>query len=98
MTDAAYEHALALAEEAYAAGDATGWLERLYADAGQDPARVPWADRTTNANLTEWLDRKDEHRGTALVVGCGLGHDAEELARRGYDVTAFDVAPSAVAW
>jgi SAM-dependent methyltransferase len=98
MTDAAYEHALELAEEAHERGDATGWLERLYADAGQDPSRVPWADRTSNPNLTEWLDRRGTHQGRALVVGCGLGHDAEELARRGYDVTAFDVAPSAVEW
>jgi len=34
----------------------------------------------------------------AVVVGCGLGDDAAELARRGYDVVAFDVAPSAVDW
>ena len=33
----------------------------------------------------------------ALVVGCGLGDDAEELARRGYAVTAFDVSPTAIA-
>lgn len=96
--DAVYEHALDLAEQAYAAGDPTGWLERLYAGAHQDPAQVPWADRTSNPNLVEWLDRRGEHSGRALVVGCGLGHDAEELSRRGYDVTAFDVAPSAVEW
>jgi SAM-dependent methyltransferase len=107
----AHDRALALALESQAAGDATGWLERLYAEAGQDPARVPWADRVGNPNLVGWLDRRaagggapgggepgDGHGGRALVVGCGLGHDAEELARRGYDVTAFDIAPSAVAW
>jgi SAM-dependent methyltransferase len=33
-----------------------------------------------------------------VVVGCGLGHDAEHLARHGLDVVAFDIAPSAVAW
>lgn len=32
------------------------------------------------------------------MVGCGLGDDAVELARRGYEVVAFDVAESAVAW
>jgi protein-L-isoaspartate O-methyltransferase len=32
----------------------------------------------------------------ALVVGCGLGYDAEFLARLGYAVTGFDVAPTAI--
>jgi SAM-dependent methyltransferase len=32
-----------------------------------------------------------------LVVGCGVGDDAEELARRGAQVTAFDFAPTAIA-
>jgi ubiquinone/menaquinone biosynthesis C-methylase UbiE len=29
-------------------------------------------------------------------VACGLGDDAEELAGRGYTVTAFDVSPTAI--
>ncbi len=99
MTDA-HARALWLAETSHEAGDETGWLERLYGEAGQDPSKVPWADRVTNPNLTSWLDRLDTPGGgrRALVVGCGLGHDAEELGRRGWEVTAFDVAPSAVAW
>ena len=32
----------------------------------------------------------------ALVVACGLGDDAEELARRGCVVEAFDVLPTAI--
>ncbi len=32
------------------------------------------------------------------MVGCGLGDDAEELARRGFDVTAFDVSAAAIDW
>ena len=32
------------------------------------------------------------------MVGCGLGDDAEELARRGYDAAAFDVIEKAIAW
>lgn len=32
----------------------------------------------------------------ALVVGCGLGYDAEYLAGLGYAVTGFDVAPTAI--
>lgn len=97
MTDA-HLRALNLAEESQAGGDATGWLERLYSEAAQDPSKVPWADGKPNPNLVEWLDRRSSHGGRALVVGCGLGDDAEELARRGYEVTAFDVAPSAVDW
>lgn len=93
-----HDRALFLAEQGYAAGDQTGWLERFYAEAGDDTAHIPWADRGVNPNLVDWLDRRAAHGGSALVVGCGLGEDAEELAKRGYAVTAFDVAPSAVAW
>ena len=31
------------------------------------------------------------------MVGCGLGYDAEFLAGRGFAVTAFDLAPTAIA-
>ncbi|HET6331231.1 MAG TPA: methyltransferase domain-containing protein [Holophagaceae bacterium] len=30
------------------------------------------------------------------VPGCGFGHDAAELARRGFAMTAFDIAPLAI--
>lgn len=97
MTDA-HDHALALARASQEAGDATGWLEALYAGAGEDASKVPWADGLPNPNLVSWLERRPSHGGRALVVGCGLGDDAEELSRRGYDVTAFDVSSSAVEW
>ena len=32
------------------------------------------------------------------MIGCGLGDDAEELARRGFDTTAFDISPTAIDW
>ncbi len=35
---------------------------------------------------------------SALVVGCGLGDDAEALADLGFRVTAFDVSPTAIQW
>lgn len=34
--------------------------------------------------------------GWALVVGCGLGADAEYIARLGFDTVAFDVAETAI--
>ena len=32
------------------------------------------------------------------VVGCGIGDDALELIKRGYDVTAFDCSATAIDW
>ena len=34
----------------------------------------------------------------ALVVGCGLGDDAEILQQTGFNVTAFDVSTTAINW
>ena len=59
---------------------------------------IPWASLAANRSLVAWLDRQPARRGAAcLVIGCGLGDDAEELARCGYRVTAFDVSPTAIA-
>ena len=49
------------------------------------------------------LSRRDDSArvprgGRALVPGCGFGNDAEELAARGFDVTAFDISRSAIEW
>lgn len=76
------------------------WFEELYARAESSGlSLVPWADLEPNPNLVAWLDREDvDGKGkSALVVGCGLGDDAEELSRRGFQVTAFDVSGSAIA-
>jgi SAM-dependent methyltransferase len=80
------------------AGDAEVGFEELYARAGEDFERVPWASLSPHPALRAWLDRAAIARGErALVVGCGLGDDAEELSGRGFHVTAFDVAPTAIA-
>jgi SAM-dependent methyltransferase len=78
----------------------TDWFEPLYEAADGDPTAVPWARQTPSPLLLSWLDQPDlEVAGSdALVVGCGLGDDAAELARRGCRVVAFDVSPTAVAW
>lgn len=80
--------------------DPTGWFEPLYADADGDAAAVPWAREAPSPGLLAWLDQPglDVSGSDALVVGCGLGDDAAELARRGCRVTAFDVSGTAVAW
>lgn len=59
---------------------------------------MPWAQGVAHPYLIDWLDEPPltVPGRRAVVVGCGFGDDASELARRGFEVTAFDVAPSAV--
>lgn len=80
--------------------DGMSWFEDLYAAANGDASQIPWADRRPNRNLVSWLEReRPRGRGIrALVVGCGLGEDAELLSRWGFDVTAFDLSPTAIEW
>lgn len=89
-----------LAAQAARAGDETSWFETLYAEAETGDTVVPWADGDTNPHLTQWAvasaDRLAGAGKRALVVGCGLGYDAEYLAGLDYAVTAFDVAPTAI--
>jgi SAM-dependent methyltransferase len=85
-----------VAAAAHARGDATGWFDALYREAQAGSAVVPWDDRLPNAFLVDWLDHHPQ-TGRALEVGCGMGDNARELARRGLAVTAFDVSPTAIA-
>jgi SAM-dependent methyltransferase len=87
-----------LAAQAAGAGDETGWFERLYAEAEAGRAVVPWAGGEVNPHLVEWVARGglDGAGKRALVVGCGLGYDAEYLAGLGYAVTGFDISPTAI--
>jgi len=89
-----------IAHKHLAAGDALGWFEVLYAQADGDSSIIPWANLIPNPNLVDWLDATHIHgRGhKTLKVGCGLGDDAEELARRGFDTTAFDISQTAISW
>lgn len=89
-----------LAAESVARGRPLDWFETLYRKAGGDAGTIPWADLTVNPNLDEWFEqaRIDGTAQRALVVGCGLGDDAEALAARGFQVTAFDISPSCIDW
>lgn len=88
--------ARALARESVQRGDAVGWFESLYREAAEGTTVVPWVDLIPNPHLVAWLDRSGAGSGRALDVGCGLGDNAEELARRGFQVVAFDVSATAV--
>ncbi|MGV2826390.1 class I SAM-dependent methyltransferase [Myxosarcina sp. GI1(2024)] len=89
-----------LAQKYYARQDATGWFEELYSRAEGDVEAIPWAKSTVNPYLAGWLtDNQVRGEGkTALVIGCGLGDDAEALASVGFKVVAFDISSSAIAW
>lgn len=87
-----------LAQESIARGDATGWFEALYQRASGSWNRIPWADLAANPYLLEWLGSPAARvcTGSCLVVGCGLGDDAEALAAAGFEVVAFDVSRTAI--
>jgi SAM-dependent methyltransferase len=88
--------AAGLAADALAAGDPTGWFERLYGAAAAGQTQVPWDRGGPFPLVAEWLDGQRGAGRRAVVVGCGPGEDAEHAASRGFDVTAFDVAPAAI--
>jgi SAM-dependent methyltransferase len=88
--------AAGLAADAIAAGDPTGWFERLYSAAAAGQAEVPWDRGGPFPFVAEWLDGQQGAGRSAMVVGCGPGEDAEHAASRGFRVTAFDVAPAAI--
>jgi SAM-dependent methyltransferase len=93
--DPARAYARRLAAASIADGDDTGWFETLYAAAERGDATVPWADLTPNPHVVAELAGSTGD-GRALVIGCGLGDDAEHVASHGFTTVAFDVSPTAV--
>jgi len=89
-----------LATESVNKSDPTGWFDVLYSQAEGDATQVPWARMTTHPHLQDWLDKYPPvgNGNTALVIGCGLGDDAEALSKYGFQVTGFDISPTAIAW
>jgi hypothetical protein len=79
--------------------DPTGWFEQLYVSARSGAAAIPWDRGVPHPLLTDWTAQHalDGAGRSAIVVGSGLGPDAEHLAALGFTTTAFDVSPTAVA-
>ncbi len=98
--DALRQKVVSLAKESLSKSDPYGWFDTLYSQAEGDTSQVPWAKLTTHPYLQDSLDKfkPQENNRPALIIGCGLGDDAETLAQVGYQVTAFDVSPTAIAW
>lgn len=89
-----------LAQESLSKSDPTAWFDQLYQDANGDEKNIPWAKLTPHFALENWLNSVDfsPTNKTTLVVGCGLGDDAEFLANFGFQVVAFDISPTAISW
>jgi 2-polyprenyl-3-methyl-5-hydroxy-6-metoxy-1,4-benzoquinol methylase len=77
-------------------------FEAMYREAAGDPAHLPWERGHAHPALVSWLNAVAPSLircgARVAVVGCGLGHDARALARRGFDVTAFDCSITAIQW
>jgi SAM-dependent methyltransferase len=88
-----------MAAESIAAGDPTGWFERVYAAAAAGQTTVPWDRGGPSRYLTQWAASGAQHGAgrRAAVVGCGLGDDAEFIAGLGFQTTAFDISSTAIA-
>ena len=96
----ARENARKLAEKFIEEEDPTGWFDALYCEAGENHEHIPWADLEPNKFLVRFAEEtKLQGNGRkALVVGCGLGDDARFLHDSGFNVTAFDISPTAIEW
>jgi len=91
--------ARALAQKAWAENRPLAWFEELYQKAEQEGAPIPWGNLEPNPNLLALCESCQgiSFGPRALIVGCGLGDDAEWLAEKGFSVTAFDIAPTGIA-
>ncbi len=75
-----------------------GWFEELYSKSNGDVSLIPWEDGIPNPNLTQWAEKTQFsfNEKTCLVIGCGLGRDAEFLSELGARTDAFDISESAI--
>ena len=78
------------------------YFESIYAAAGGDVRRIPWAHPGPTPALVSWLNAEAPSLvrcgARVAIVGCGLGENAREVRRRGYEVIGFDCSETAVRW
>lgn len=89
-----------LATEFAERGDSFGWFDAFYKEAAGDNEQIPWADLEPNKFFRTWAEDVGLQGSgrKALVVGCGLGDDARYLYDLGFQVSAFDISPTAIEW
>jgi SAM-dependent methyltransferase len=58
---------------------------------------TPWDRGESNPQLRAWLESGALQPCRILIPGCGAGYEAATLAAAGFDVTALDYSPQAIA-
>lgn len=78
-------------------GEPTRWFEELWSSAARGEVDTPWARTEPMPVVAQHLATTRAGAGRrAVVVGVGLGADAQAAAAHGWDTVAFDISPSAI--
>ena len=98
MDEAARREFLSMVASYQNCGDPTGWFDIVYRNAQGDFRSVFWADLAPCPYLVSWLEEHpvSDEKPWAIIVGCGVGDDAEAISAHGYQVIAFDISPAAI--
>lgn len=65
-------------------------------DRAYEGLRIPWRSAGVSTTARELLLRHSSPTGNILEIGCGIGDDATDLARLGFDYVGLDVSRSAI--
>jgi SAM-dependent methyltransferase len=76
--------------------DGVAMIERWDA-AYRDGRRPPWDSGRPSSDLVQAVEQGAIKPGRAVELGCGSGTNAIYLAQRDFEVTAIDLAPTALA-
>lgn len=86
-------------EDGYSLEERIAFFEAVYQRANGDEGAVPWTTQDAKPEVLDWLaSNPAAPQARAVDVACGLGENAEALAKAGYQTLAFDVSEEAIAW
>src|SRR5262245_34736755 len=72
-------------------------MSRDYWENRYEAMDMPWEKGAPSPGLVDFLSNHLElSKGTVCVPGCGTGHDVRAWAAAGFEVTGYDIAPSAI--
>lgn len=86
-----------ITRKAYQKKKPLDWFEELYSASITNDVTIPWGNKVPNPHLVSWWEENEiEENSKTLVIGCGLGDDAEFLSSKGLNVDAFDLSSTAI--